>query len=183
MMHFQVGSLIREMRTRGPELWVWMGDRPFSALAMYLSLWWAVGWPNQGGLWLWDDQSLWSCIMWVVLDFSQITDVIGMPLWSYRVFKGKTGERRKEWGKDRKCGKRWYPGLSTEIPPGPVFSNIAHAEFMFILVNLGTLFKLGELASRLQQITKIPQKKKHFFCFCLLISIQLDIYFIWCCLL
>lgn len=96
MMHCWVGSLIREMRTRGPELWVWMGNSPFNALATYLSLQWAVGWSSQGGLWLWYDQSLWSCIMWVLLDFSQATDIAGMPLQSYKEFRDKTGGEKNE---------------------------------------------------------------------------------------
>lgn len=159
-----------------------MGDRSSSDVATHVSLWRAVGWLSLGGHQLWGDQSLWACITWVILGFSQVTGVTGMLLLSYREFKDRTGERIKEWEKDKKCEKRGYPSLSTEISLDPAFNNIAHVELTFILVNLGTLFKLGGSASRFHQIMKISPAR-HLFCSYSLISIQSDISFVWCCLL
>ena len=154
-----------------------MGDNSFSGLVMDVSLWRAVGCQSQGGHWLRDSQSLWAPITWVVLGFSHVIDITGKVLLSYREFKDRTGERRKEWGKDRKCEKRGYASLSTEVMLGSAVSYMAHSELFLVI--LGTLFKLCGPASRFHQIIKVSSTR-HFLYSYSLTSIQSDVSFVWC---
>lgn len=70
-------------------------------------------------------------------------------------FKDRIVGRRKEWEMDRECEKRGYPSLRTKISLVLAF-NIVHTELTFILVSLGTLFKLAP-ASRFHQVMISPK--------------------------
>lgn len=57
---------------------------------------------------------------------------------------------------DRKYEKIRYPSLRTKISLGLDF-NVVHIELTFILVSLGTLFKLEGPASRCHQVIISPK--------------------------
>lgn len=94
--------------------------------------------------------------------FCQICSVPFLQMSYGGEFKDRIIERRKEWGRDRKCETKGCSSLRTKISLGLAF-NVVHIELTFILVSLGTLFKLEGPASRFHQVIKISPRG-HFFC-------------------